>query len=169
MEDALILNRASIERGLGRSSFPRTYRAEERRYPGGQVGHFASPPGVRGRVPTVQPNLGEGRPAYPETRSPARRAGRQDLPAEVPGGGDGLPHPQKRRETSIHTPGSRAAGSIRSAHRVGERLPHGQGQDEGREDPRAGDKFASRLAERGIGLRPARRNAFTWDGILPTS
>jgi len=49
MEDALIFNKASIERGLGRSTFYRIYEAECRQYLGGLKDRFVAPePGIRG-------------------------------------------------------------------------------------------------------------------------
>jgi len=53
MADAIVLNRAAVDRGLGRSMFYKTYVDEERRYPGGQRDKFKVPP------PTADGYMGE--------------------------------------------------------------------------------------------------------------
>ncbi len=44
MKDAVILNKAAVERGLARSIAYKTYSDEERRYPGSQQDYFKVPP-----------------------------------------------------------------------------------------------------------------------------
>ena len=53
MNDAIVINKGAVDRGLGRSLFYKTYSDEERRYPGGQKDSFKVPP------PTSEGYLGE--------------------------------------------------------------------------------------------------------------
>ena len=43
-QDAVVISKAAVDRGLGRSMFYKTYSDEERRYPGGQKDVFKMPP-----------------------------------------------------------------------------------------------------------------------------
>jgi DNA-directed RNA polymerase subunit B' len=53
MSDALVINKAAVDRGVGRSMFYKSYTDEERRYPGGQRDRFRMPP------PTSEGYMGE--------------------------------------------------------------------------------------------------------------
>ncbi|MDE1860855.1 MAG: DNA-directed RNA polymerase subunit B [Candidatus Micrarchaeota archaeon] len=53
MADAIVLSKGSVDRGVGRSMFYKTYADEERRYPGGQKDKFKLPP------PTAEGYMGE--------------------------------------------------------------------------------------------------------------
>jgi DNA-directed RNA polymerase subunit B' len=174
MEDALVFNKASIERGLFWSFMYRTYEAEQKRYTSGQEDVIGIPqPGIRGYSgEDAYKHLPEDGIVNPETavNSDEILIGRVS-PLRFLGSADQfITGIENIRETSV-------------------RLRHG---DSGIVDrvfvtetadgtklikvvvrslkkPEVGDKFASRYGQKGvIGLIvPAEDMPFTKDGVIP--
>lgn len=176
IEDAVIMNEASIDRGIARTTYFRTYQTEAQRYWGGQQDQIGIPDkDVRGyRREEVYNHLDEDGIVNPETEvdSDDVLVGKTSPPKFLgSGGGDeiqmGL---ADRRETSLtvrHGERGKVDKVMMSETGDGDKLIKVKMREY--RIPELGDKFATRHGQKGVigMIVPEENMPFTKQGITP--
>lgn len=174
MEDAMILNKSSLERGMGRSSFFRSYEASERRYPGGQEDKFEVPEkGVKGyRSEESYRNLDEDGIVNPESHVESGDVliGKTSPPRFLEEIDEFGTVAEKRRETSVtvrHGEKGIVDAVLLTETVEGSKLTKIRVRET--RQPEFGDKFASRHGQKGVvGLILSQEDVpFTEEGVIP--
>lgn len=173
LNDAIVINRSSVERGLFRSYYFRTYETEKRRYFGGQEDEVTIPQvGTKGyRGEDAYKDLAEDGIINPETAvksdsvligklSPLRFLFGEEFAAEI----------ENKREASIcvrHGEKGVVDEVLISETPDGSQLIKVRVRDE--RIPEIGDKFASRYGQKGVVslLLKQEDMPFTADGTTP--
>ena len=173
MNDAIILNRSSVQRGLFRSFYFRTYETIKKRYWGGQEDEITVPdPGIKGhKGEEAYKHLSEDGIAPPETVlesdavmlgkvSPLRFLSSEEFTSDI----------ENKRETSVvirHGERGIVDKVVISETTDANQMFKMRIRDQ--RIPELGDKFASRHGQKGVVglLIPQEDMPFTSNGVIP--
>jgi len=174
MSDALVLNRSSVDRALGRSVYYKTFETEERRYPGGQKDKLMVPtPNIMGyREEELYRNLDEDGVIFPEVKINSKDVliGKVSPPRFMEEVATFGIAEEKRRENSITAKGGDDAvvdSVMITESLAGNKLVKVKLRK--LNIPEIGDKFASRHGQKGVVsyISPQEDFPFTKQGIIP--